>query len=404
MQTYSYSGSDASNGPLAGVRVLDLSMLLPGPLCSMHLADLGAEVIKVEHPVAIDGTRRMGPVLRGNGEETNAYFYVVNRNKKAITLNYKRPEGQELLLKLLETADVLLEGFRPGMMDDLGLGYTALKERFPRLIYCAISGYGTTGPDRDKAGHDANYLAGTGVLHITGTEEDPVLPGIQVADIAGGTLLALSGILAALYARERTGRGNFVDTGMMDGAFSMLTLHAGEYLATGRNPERSKMQLSRLLPNYQIYRVKDGRHVVLAALEGQFFQVFLRQIGREELLKRTADGDFEGVRTELAAFFAEKTYADLQPIFDHTDTCLSPILTIEEAFANPQLHDRDAIVELEDRRLGKIRVPGSPFHLKETPVSYRLAPPDVGEHNAAVYGALGLDAARLEELKKKRIL
>lgn len=404
MQTYSYSGSDASNGPLAGIRVLDLSMLLPGPLCSMHLADLGAEVIKVEHPVAIDGTRRMGPVLRGNGEEINAYFYVVNRNKKAITLNYKRPEGQELLFKLLETADVLIEGFRPETMDDLGLGYTALKERFPRLIYCAISGYGTTGPDRYKAGHDANYLAGTGVLYITGTDEDPVLPGIQVADIAGGTLLALSGILAALYARERTGRGNFVDTGMMDGTFSMLTLHAGEYLATGRNPERSKMQLSRLLPNYQIYRVKDGRHVVLAALEGQFFQVFLRQIGREELLKRTADGDYEGVRTELAAFFAEKTYADLKPLFDHTDACLSPILTIEEAFANPQLHDRDAIVELEDRRLGKIRVPGSPFHLKETPVSYRLPPPDVGEHNAVVYGALGLDAARLEELKKKRIL
>jgi crotonobetainyl-CoA:carnitine CoA-transferase CaiB-like acyl-CoA transferase len=404
MQTCSYSGSDANHGPLSGIRVLDLSMLLPGPLCSMHLADLGAEVIKVEHPVAIDGTRRMGPVLQRNGQEVNAYFYVINRNKKAITLNYMRPEGKELLLRLLETADVLLEGFRPGMMDELGLGYTALKERFPRLIYCAISGYGATGPDRDKAGHDANYLAGTGILHITGTEEDPVLPGVQIADIAGGTLLALSGILAALYARERTGRGNFVDTGMMDGAFSMLTLHAGEYLATGHNPVRGKMQLSGLLPNYQIYRVRDGRHVVLAALEGKFFQVFLRQIGREDLLQRALQGEYEGVRAELAAYFATKTFDDLKPLFEHTDACLSPVLTIEEAFASPQLQNRNAIVELDDRRLGRIRVPGSPFHLKETPVSYRYAPPEPGEHNAEVYGALGLDAKMLEELKKKRIL
>lgn len=404
MHTYSYTGSDSSSGPLAGIRVLDLSMLLPGPLCSMHLADLGAEVIKVEHPVAIDGTRRAGPLMKGNGHEANAYYYVVNRNKKAITLNYKRPEGKELLLQLLETADVLLEGFRPGMMDDLGLGYSALKERFPRLIYCAISGYGATGPDRMKAGHDANYLAGTGILHITGTEEDPVLPGIQIADIAGGTLLALSGILAALFARERTGVGNFVDTGMMDGAFSMLSLHAGEYLASMRSPQRGRMQLSGALPNYQIYRVKDGRHVVLAALEGQFFQVFLRQIGREDLLQRTVQGDYEGVRAELAAFFAEKTLDELQPLFDHTDTCLSPILTVEEAFSNPQLQDRDAIVELEDRRLGRIRVPGSPFHLQRTPVSYRHPPPDVGEHNAEIYGALGLEPARLEELKRKRIL
>jgi len=407
MNTVSYSGDKPNHqnrGALAGVRILDLSMLLPGPLCSMHLADLGADVIKVEHPVAIDGTRRMGPALSENGNQMNAYFYIVNRNKKSITLNYKRKEGQELLLKLLEDTDVLLEGFRPGMMKGIGLDYESLKERFPRLIYCAISGYGATGPDQNKAGHDANYLARSGLLSITGTSEDPVLPGMQVADIAGGTLLALSGILAALYYREKTGKGNFVDTGMMDGAFSMLSLQAGEFLASHKNPTRAATPLSGLLPNYRVYRVKDGRHVVLAALEGPFFQVFLRQIGKEDLLKRTADGDYEGVAKELSDFFATKTIADLQSLTDHSDTCLSPVLTLDEAFEDPQLKDRHAFVELEDHRFGQLKVPGSPFHLSESPVSYRLAPPEVGEHNDSVYDSIGVDEKQRAELSKKRII
>lgn len=406
MQYKQFTNSDKNNGPLFGVRVLDLSMLLPGPLCSMHLADLGAEVIKVEHPVAIDATRRMGPSFKSDESNTsiNAYYYCVNRNKKAITLNYKRPEGKELLLKLLENTDVLLEGFRPGMMDSLGLGYHDLKDRFPRLIYCAISGYGANGPDRDKAGHDANYLAGTGLLDITGSEDRPYLLGMQVADIAGGTLLALSSIMAALYAREKTNQGNFIDTGMMDGAFSLVSLHAGEYLATKKNPTRSKMALSGLLPNYQIYKTKDDRFVVLAALEGQFFQVFLRQIDKEELLKKAAFGEYDSVKKELTAFFGNKSLQELQPLFEHRDACLSPVLTIEEAFANKQLQEREAIVEIDDHRLGRIFVPGSPFHLSKTPVSYRYAPPEVGQNNSEIYSTIGVTEADITELKKKRIV
>lgn len=406
MQFKQFTNSDENNGPLSGVRVLDLSMLLPGPLCSMHLADLGAEVIKVEHPVAIDATRRMGPTFKSSKSSLNinAYYYCVNRNKKAITLNYKRAEGKELLLKLLQNADVLLEGFRPGMMNSLGLGYSDLKARFPRLIYCAISGYGASGPDQDKAGHDANYLAGTGLLDITGNEDQPVLLGMQVADIAGGTLLALSAIMAALYSREKTNIGNFIDIGMMDGAFSLLSLHAGEFLATNKNPTRSKMALSGLLPNYQIYKTKDSRYVVLAALEGQFFQVFLRQIGKEELLQKTAAGDYDTVKQELTAFFGNKSQEELQPLFDHRDACLSPVLTIEEAFANKQLQEREAMVEIEDHRIGRIIVPGSPFHLSETPVSYRFAPPDVGQNNIEIYSTIGLNKEDVEQLKKKRII
>ena len=410
MISKTYTNQDENKGPLSGVRVLDLSMLLPGPLCSMHLADLGAEVIKVEHPVAIDATRRMGPTLQNNSETANtssamnAYYYCVNRNKKAITLNYKRPEGKELLRKLLEDTDILLEGFRPGMLSSLGLGYDDLKFDFPRLIYCAISGYGANGPDRNKAGHDANYLAGTGLLDITGSEDQPILLGMQVADIAGGTLLALSAIMAALYAREKTNKGNFIDTGMMDGAFSLLSLHAGQYLATQKNPARSKMALSGLLPNYQIYRTKNGRFVVLAALEGQFFQVFLRQIGKEELLAKTANCEYESVKQELSKFFSSKSYEELQPLFDHQDACLSPVLTIEEAFENQQLQEREAIVEIDDHRFGRIIVPGSPFHLSETPVSYRFAPPEVGQNNVEIYSKIGVNQDDLQKLKKKRIV
>ena len=405
------SYGEPNQGPLAGIRVIDLSLLLPGPLCSMHLADLGAEVIKIENPRMPDMTRLMGSKFGGDGKEgPTGLFYAVNRNKKSISLNIKRPEGREVLLKLLETADILLEGFRPDTLEEMGIGYTSLHAKFPGLIYCAISGYGATGPAKDRAGHDGNYIAESGLLHITGEAGGPpVLPGVQIADTAGGSLLALSGILAALFHRQRTGEGQFVDTGMMDGAFGLLSIHAGEMAASGHLPARGRMDLSGGLPNYAVYETKEGRHVMLGALEGNFFRTFLQNISREDLMEKLqTDPDSQenrdSVRQDLQDFFHTRTYEDLKPLFEHTDCCLTPVLSPDEAFHSEQLKAREAAVALDDPELGPVPVTGSPFHLSGSPISYRSAPPGHGEHTQELLEALGYDESAISELRKRRAI
>lgn len=395
------------SGPLDGIRVIDLSMLLPGPLCSQHLADMGADVIKIENPRVPDMTRYFEAQYSGTekpeASQDSAMFRLLNRNKKSVNLNVMRPEGREVLLRLLENADVLLEGFRPGKMEELGIGYSNLKERFPRLVYCAISGYGDGGPLRDFAGHDGNYTARAAVLGLTGAAA-PVVPGIQVADIAGGTLIALSGILAALVSRAKTGLGQFVDVSMMDGAFSMIPLQAAEYVATGKDPERGQMPLSGALPNYACYETKDGRFVMLGALEERFFKGFLRAAGKEEWIDMLHSGDLKSLRTSLESLFASRTLAEWQPLFENTEACLAPVQTVSEAFQDPQLVARGMV-----RRGGKgehtwLEI-GSPFRFSNTPVELdRLAPPGHGEHTREVLSAHGFSDLDIEEFKKKRII
>jgi alpha-methylacyl-CoA racemase len=400
-------------GPLEGIRVIDLSMLLPGPLCSQHLADLGAWVLKIENPRVPDMTR-LWSLDAQSAERTSAgheeeaagpakkdgpMFQMLNRNKKSITLNIMRPEGKEILLKLLETADVLLEGFRPGKMEELGVGYSQLKSRFPRLVYCAISGYGASGPLRDHAGHDGNYIARAGVLDLTGTKQQPVVPGIQIADIAGGTLIALSGILAALFARTRTGEGQFVDVSMMDGAFSLLPLIAAEVAAGGR-PERARMPLSGALPNYNVYRTKDDRHIMLGALEERFYRSFLRQTGHEDWMELWAARRMDELFSRMEELFASKTLAEWSPLFENTECCLAPVNRLEEAFSDPQLVSRGmALATPEGPRIG------SPFCLSGTPAdTARNAPPGHGEHTKEILSGLGFSDLDIVQLQKKRII
>lgn len=257
-----------NQGPLSGIKVIDLSLLLPGPLCSMYLGDMGAEIIKVENPRAMDATRVM--FKKANG--TPSLYLMLNRNKKAITLNLKKEKSREILFKLLENADILLEGFRPDGLAKMGYGYDDLKERFPKLIYCGIYGYGTEGKYRNFAGHDVNYLSLSGVLSQTG--KTPQIPGYQLADIGGGTMTALSSILAALYAREKTGKGQKISVSMMDSSLPFLSLYGGIYGATGKNPEGGNELLSGKLPNYNVYQTKEGRWVALGALEDMFLKLF----------------------------------------------------------------------------------------------------------------------------------
>ncbi|MCR9143851.1 MAG: CoA transferase [bacterium] len=407
-------------GPLAGVRVVDLSLLLPGPLCSMYLGDMGADVIKIENPRMPDLTRMMGTRLGpdgkqnidakdpdGGAESESGLYLMVNRNKRAITINIKRPEGREVLMKLLEDADVLLEGFRPGTLDAMGIGYEQLKTKFPRLIYCAISGYGASGPYEKLAGHDGNYIGYSGLLGITGLADGaPVIPGFQVADIGGGTLAAVGSILAALYSREKTGRGQFLDISMMDGAFSFLSLHAGEYVASGQSPERGKMDLSGGLPNYNVYRCKDGRYVILGALEERFFRGFLRQVDREDILdgvEMTAAG-LAAIKPQIEEIFLSRDRDDWRELFLNPETCLAPVNDIAEAFEDPQLRERGMIQTVQHPRLGEVLQIGSPFRFSDTPCEMRTPPPEHGQHTDEVLREAGFDDASLAELRKKRAI
>ncbi len=393
------------NGPLTGVKILDLSLLLPGPLCSQHLADMGAEVIKVENPRMGDLTRYMGTkVTKGEFSETG-FFLQLNRNKKSITVNIKREGGRDVIFRLLKDCDILLEGFRPDTLNELGIGYEQLKEKFPRLIYCAISGYGATGVYKEHAGHDANYIARAGLLALNGVKGGPpVVPGFQVADIGGGTLTALAAILAALYAREKTGRGQFLDISMQDGSAPFLSLYMGEFIASGKEPERGNEALSGMLPNYQVYETKDGKYVMLAALEENFFKTFLRQIDRVDLLENMSrdEAGFKAVHAELEKIFKAKTYAEWSPLFENTDSCFSGLSSMGEVVQDRHLRERGMIREMDHPRLGKVTVIGSPFHFSETPVTYRSAPPTQGEHTDEILTAAGFSAAEIEELKKQK--
>lgn len=373
----------------------------------MYLGDMGADVIKVENPRVPDFTRLMGARLSKGDNSESGLFLMLNRNKRAITLNLKREEGRAVLLRLLETADILLEGFRPDALSEMGIGYEQLKERFPRLIYCAISGYGASGPYTRLAGHDGNYIGYAGLLDITGPADGPPeLPGFQVADIGGGALIALSGILAAVYARQKSGRGQFVDVSMLDGAFSFLSLHAGEFLASGQPPQRGRMTLSGALPNYNVYRCRDGKYVILAALEERFFRAFLRQIGEEALLEGLRL-DAEGLAVlfpRLRAIFAQRDRDQWQELFLNSECCLGPVNSVAEAFADPQLRSRQMVVEIEHPQLGPVLMIGAPFHFSDTPVSYRQAPPGHGQHTDEVLESLGIDASRRAELRSRRAI
>ncbi|EKR75159.1 CoA-transferase family III protein [Leptospira noguchii str. 2006001870] len=389
-----------NQGPLSGIKVIDLSLLLPGPLCSMYLGDMGAEVIKVENPRAMDATRVM--FKKANGAPS--LYLMLNRNKKAITLNLKKEKSREILFKLLENADVLLEGFRPDGLAKMGYGYEDLKERFPKLIYCGIYGYGTEGKYKNFAGHDVNYLSLSGVLSQTG--KTPQIPGYQLADIGGGTMTALSSILAALYAREKTGKGQKISVSMMDSSLQFLSLYGGIYGATGKNPEGGNELLSGKLPNYNVYQTKEGRWVALGALEDMFFKTFLRQSGLDKHLEEfpAEEKNFLKWKEILTTYFSTKTFEDLNVLFENEDSCLTPVKTIEEVIKDPVFQESGMVMKKKHPDYGDYFQFGAPFSFSETTVTYRLDPPSHGEHNESIYRTLGYTVEEIETMKKEKVI
>ena len=326
--------------PLTGVRVLDLTRLLPGGYASQMLADLGADVLKIEEPGAGDYARAMPPFTRTVGQA----FLAVNRNKRSAALNLKHPDGREALLRLVDGSDVLLESFRPGVMARLGLDYETLHARNPRLVVCAISGYGQDGPYSQRAGHDLNYIGYAGLLaHLARPGQPPILPGAQFADIAGGSLMAVAGILAGLVGRAATGEGRYVDVSMTEGALSLLPLLATRVLNGTPEPAPGEAELTGALPGYNIYETSDGRYLTVAALEPKFFANLCQRLGRPDLIARQFPrdaADRDATIAELAAIFRAKTRDEWLAELADEDVCVGPANTISEALADPQLRAR----------------------------------------------------------------
>lgn len=420
---------NAQPRPLQGIKVLDLSMLLPGPLCSLYLADLGAEVIKLEHPRFQDGSR----TLIQNAAGLPFLYLLLNANKKSITLNVKKAAARELLFRLLADTDILMEGFRPDAMATMGLGYEELHERFPRLIYCGLYGYGRGAPNGHHAGHDANFLALAGVLGLTGagpgagsgasagvgtgtgtgTQSGPLtgaaapaLPGFQLADVGGGSLVALSAILAALLQREKTGLGQRIDISMMAASLQFACVSLASHWASGQSPRQGQALLTGGRPQYAIYPLRDGRHVVLAALEEPFFRAFCRQAGLDGELGPLAlipenDATIKAILTD---FFLARTQQDLEALFNNKDACLTLIRDLDEVMADPYLHKRGLLFHLHHPRFGDIPQLGLPWQASAAPPAARLPPPELGQHNAEIYQRLGYSLEDIAHFHQANII
>ena len=384
---------DDGDAPLAGVRVLDLTRLLPGPVCTLHLADLGADVIKVEDTGPGDYARTLG-AKRG---ETSAFFRMVNRNKRSIALDLKRASAREAFLALARAADVVVESFRPGVAASLGVGYEALRAVRPSIVYASITGYGQTGPRASHAGHDINYLGYAGVLDQTGTRGGPpALANVQIADLLGGALTAAVAILAAVVGAQRTGRGRYVDVAMADGALAhnIFALHALEQW--GGTLPRGEDLLTGGVPCYGVYPTRDGRWLAVGALEAKFWRALCATLGRPDLVPlQLATGEVGArARADLEAHFRTAPLAHWMALFGTVDACVTPVATLGEALEDPQFAARAMIATDADGR----RAYAPPWAVTGHRFRVVLPPPAQGEHTREVLGEAGYDNNTIERL------
>ena len=405
--------------PLQGIRVLDLSRLLPGGFCSLLLADFGAEVLKVEDTGMGDYIRLSPPYIDGADESAkSALFLALNRNKRSIRLNLKHERGREALLELVRGYDVVLESFRPGVLERLGVGYERMREVNPGIVYCAISGYGQTGPKREASGHDMNYLGLVGLLGLTGEHGgEPVQAAGQIADLGGGSLMAAFGIMAALHERDGaparpardgrparpprpgSGEGQIVDVSMADGALSWLALVAGGYFADGNVPHRGELALAGSLVCYRPYECADG-WVTLGALEPKFWQAWCRGVGREDLIEQQFQPPGSDAHAQVREIFKTRTRAEWEAFAREHDCCLEPVLDLDEALDSELVHAREMVVEIDQPGVAggarPVRQLGIPVKLARTPGSHtRLPGPALGEHTEEALREAGYSAEQV---------
>ncbi|WP_028653525.1 CaiB/BaiF CoA transferase family protein [Nocardioides halotolerans] len=387
------------SGPLSGVRVLDLSRLLPGGACTLVLADLGADVVKVEEPGHGDYMRWIPPY----SDEFGAMFSGSNRNKRSVTLDLKHPDGPDVLRRLAAGVDVVVESFRPGVADRIGAGYDELSRDNPKLVYCSVSGYGQTGPYVRRPGHDLNYLAASGLLSMTAPGGAPAALGPQVADVWGGGVTAAVAVLAALVGRVGTGCGRYLDVSMLDGSTFGLANHAPEWLVGRTAFEPGRQLLSGGVGSYGVYAARDG-HVTVGDYEEKFWARTCELLGRPDLVEHHVDRD-EGadwLREQLAGEFAKRTRAEWEELFAGEDTCFMPVLTVEEALDSEHFAERELVVEVPmdgDRTERQLSTPWT--HLGAG--DHRRAP-RIGEHTTEVLAEIGLSPDEVSELVDRKVV
>ncbi|MFW9270019.1 CaiB/BaiF CoA transferase family protein [Pseudomonas sp. NR3] len=390
-------------GPLASLKVLDFSTLLPGPFASLLLADMGAEVLRIESPDRPDLLRILPP----HDQDVSASHAYLNRNKRSLALDLKQPAALEIIKRLLDDHDILLEQFRPGVMERLGLGYEALKAINPRLIYVSITGYGQTGPYKERAGHDINYLALAGLASHTGRVDSGPLPlGMQVADVAGGSLHGVIGLLAAVIARQQTGQGQHLDVSMTDCVFSLNALAGAGYLACGVTPGWENHVLNGG-SFYDYYRTRDGRWMSVGSLEPAFMQALCEALGRPELAVQGLSPKPEqqqGLKLALQAEFEKHDFDELRRLFAGVDACVEPVLSLEEAVGHPQLQARELVKQVP-------RGDGSTQAQMACPLKFSEGLPEprhigarLGAHTDQVLGELGFSAERISQFRSDRVV
>ena len=411
--------------PLEGIRVLDLSRLLPGGFCSLLLADFGAEVLKVEDTGAGDYIRWAPPYYEGAEDSAkSAMFLSLNRNKRSIRIDLKSEAGREVLLRLVREYDVVLESFRPGVLDRLGVGYERMRQENPGLVYCAISGYGQTGPKRDASGHDMNYLGLIGLLGLSGEKDGPPVQSEgQIADLGGGALMAAFGIMAALRerdggpirsspthptpggggdssaARTGSGEGQAVDVSMADGALSWLAMVVGRHFADGEVPKRGEQLLAGAVICYRPYECADG-WVTLGALEPKFWQAWCRGVGCDELVAKQFERPGSEAHAQVVEIFKGRTRSQWTQFAAEHDCCLEPVLELDEALGSELVQAREMVVTLDQPGVRDgVRQLGIPVKLDRTPGAHnRLPGPALGEHTEDVLHVAGYSDEQIAQL------
>ena len=394
--------TEARRGPLAGLRVLDLTRLLPGPVASMHLADLGAEVIKIEDTGAGDYARSMGAGAEAGAD--SIFFRIVNRNKRSLRLDLKQAAGVEVFLRLAQGADVVIESFRPGVVDKLGIGYAAVRAINPRIVYAAITGYGQDGPWADRAGHDLNYIATAGLLDQIGAAGGPpAIPNLQIGDLLGGALTPLLGILAAVIGARSSGQGSHVDVAMTDAVlahtiFPLVTLLHGQ-----ARPSRGEDLLTGGVPCYGVYRTADSRYLAVGALEPKFWGEVCRVIGRDDLVPLGLAGGERGAwaRGQVADIIGRQPLAHWEQVFAGEDCCVTPVLTLDEATRHPQLAARGMLAEV-----GGQAQYAPPFKLSNWPwfAAASTPAPRAGADSRQILEEAGYEAGAIDALADRGVI